>query len=114
MYFMLFAIAGMITILLTVGKTSNICEMHENLFLTQLKSGVVVKKFVDKENHSFETVVIQEADKSFTLLLVPDANDRDFERIQVNDKITKDSNSFRFLINNEYEFEFQIDCDFER
>ena len=110
---MLFAIAGMITILLTLGKTSNICEMHEDLFLAHLRSGVIVDKFVDKANHSFETVVIKEGDKSFTLLLVPDANDKYFEYIQTNDKITKDPNSFRFTINEKYEFEFQIECEFE-
>ena len=114
LYFMLFTIAGMIAILLTVRKTSYICEIHEDLFRSQLKSGIVVRKFVDKANHSFETVVIQEGDKSFTLLLVPDANDKDFERIKVNDQITKASNSFHFLVNSEYAFEFKIDCDFEQ
>jgi len=113
LYFMLFVIAGIIILLLTVGKTSNICGIHKELFLAQLRSGVVVKKSVDRENHSFETVIIQEGDKLFTLLLVPDANDEDFERIKVNDKITKESNSFRFVVNSEYGFEFQIDCDFE-
>ncbi|MCU0397149.1 MAG: hypothetical protein MUC73_03505 [Cyclobacteriaceae bacterium] len=112
-YFMLVAIAGMIIILLTVGKTSDICKMHEELFHAHLTSGVVINKFLDKENHSFETVVIQEGDKSFTLLLVPDANDKDFEHIKVKDKITKNLNSFRFVVNGEYEFEFQIDCNYE-
>ena len=111
---MLFAIAGMTMMLLTVERTSNICEIHKDLFFAQLRSGIVVKKFVDKENHSFETIVIKEGDKSFMLLLVPDVNDRDFERLKVNDKITKDSSSFRFVVNNEYGFEFQIECDFKR
>lgn len=113
MYFMLAAIAVMIVILLTVGRTSDICKMHKELFLTQLESGLVVKKFVDKENHSFETVVIEEHGKSFTLLLIPDANDKDFERIRVNDRITKRANSFQFVINNDYEFQYKVDCDFK-
>jgi hypothetical protein len=110
---MLIAIAAMITILLIVPRTSSICEVHKDLFLAQLRSGVVVKKFIDRGNHLIETVVINEGEKSFTLLLVPDVNDKDFEHIKVNDRITKDSSSFRFTINDEYEFEFQIECDFE-
>jgi hypothetical protein len=113
LYFMLFAIACMITIILTVGQTSNICEMHKDLFFAHIRSGVVIEKFIDKENHSFETIVIKDGDTSLTLLLIPDANDRDFDHINVSDSITKSANSFRFIINKKYEFEFQIDCNFK-
>jgi hypothetical protein len=112
-YFMLVAIAAMIVAYLTVGTTSNICEMHRKLFLTPLQSGVVTNKFIDTENHSFETIIIEEADKSFTLLLVPDSNDSDFEKIKIGDTITKTSKSFLFTINSNHQFEFKIDCEYE-
>lgn len=112
-YFMLIAIGGIIIILLTIPKTSNICELHKELFFASLKNGIIIDKFIDTKNHSFETIIIKENDKLFTLLLVPDSNDLDFERLKINNVITKDSKSFRFKVNNSFEFDFNIDCDFE-
>lgn len=113
-YFMLGAIVLMTITYLTVRPTSEICELHEKLFLDSLNSGRVVNKFVDSANHSIETVVIKEDDRLYKLLLVPDINDKDFEKIRVNDKITKSARSFVFKLNDHYEFEFKIDCEFEK
>lgn len=109
---MIIAIGAMIITVLTVPRNSNICDIHKELFLTSLNSGIIVDKFVDKENHSFKTIIIKENDKLFTLLLVPDLNDLDFARLKINSKINKNSKSFRFKVDNSFEFDFRIDCNF--
>lgn len=112
-YFMLIVICVIAVLYFTIGTTSDICKRHKDLYLIALKSGVVTEKFVDVENHSIETIIIKEDNKFFELLLVPDVNDDDFNKIRVNDIVTKKPNSFLFTVNGSYQFEFIIDCDYE-
>ena len=112
-YFLLISIAVMVLLYFFVGTTSDICKRHRHLYFADIKKGVVIGKLIDFENHSIETIIIRENDTVYELLLVPEANDPDFDYIKVNDFITKPANSFVFTVNNKYEFEFLIDCDYE-
>ncbi|WP_439474284.1 hypothetical protein [Algoriphagus formosus] len=103
-----------ITIVVLFNKrTSNICELHKELYFDSIKNGVVIDKFIDYSNHSFETIVIKDGDKTYRLLVVPDKNDKDFEFLNINDRIQKHSNSFNFTVNKSYQFELMIDCEFD-
>lgn len=111
---MLIMIFIIIIVTLFAKRTSNICELHRELYFSSIKNGVVIEKYIDYSNHSFETVVIKDQDKTHRLLLVPDKNDKDFEFLNINDRIQKNSNSFNFTVNKSYKFELMIDCEFDK
>ncbi|RAV98884.1 hypothetical protein [Pseudochryseolinea flava] len=112
LYFMILVILGMIVMLLSVKPSNSLCKKHEDLFHSEIKSGMVIEKFIDTLNHATETVVFVDGNKKYILLLIPDSNNKDFEKIRVRDKITKVPNSFQFTLNDSYKFTFDIQCDF--
>jgi hypothetical protein len=94
------------------GSTSDMCEFHFDLFKTELNSATVSNKFVDKRNHSIETVLISYGKEEYVLLLIPDSNNKDFEYLKIGDVISKPAHSLTFMVNGGYEFHVDFDCEY--
>jgi hypothetical protein len=89
------------------------CEIHKELFVIRIDSGVIKDKYVDRENHAMKTVILNTNDKDYELLFIPYDNWTNFDTVKVNDIISKPPNSFVFSVNNQFKFELKLDCKYE-
>jgi hypothetical protein len=86
------------------------CEHHKDLYHRQVV-GFIIEHYVDSVDHARRTVIIRDHNgKDYEVWFSPYNNWNDFERIKVNDVISKSPNSFVFLVNNEFKFELKLEC----
>ena len=91
-------------------KPSYICEYHKDFYLAALSSGSVIEKYIDTEKHAIKTVLINEGGKVFKIYMIAYPNWKDYEMLKVGDLITKKPKSFDFKVNDDYQFELEMDC----
>ena len=106
-------IVGLMLLIYTKNSSpDDPCEIHRNLFEIKIDSGRVQDKYVDRDNHAMKTVIISSEGKSYKLLFIAYRNWEDFDKIEINDVISKPGNSFSFKINNEFQFNLRLDCEY--
>lgn len=114
LFFMLLVIViGSIAVLFFKrGVSSDPCETHRELFLTEIDSGRVTDKYIDQENHAIKTIILSVNKESYEIQFIPYDNWTDFDKIRINDLVKKPSNSFLFSINHDYTFLLMLDCEY--
>jgi hypothetical protein len=114
LYFMIFVIVvGALAIVFHKrGTTSDPCEIHRELFTIEIDSGRITNKYIDRDNHAIKTVIVNAEGKDYSMLFIPYDNWTDFDKIKINDVITKNANSFTFTVNNEFGFTLKLECKF--
>jgi hypothetical protein len=81
-----------------LGESSDVCEIHKELFQSKLDSAIVIEKYIDTKNHALETVKIKTIDKTLTIYFIPDVNSGDFEIIQIGDVVSKREHTFELNV----------------
>src|ERR1700753_3743822 len=87
----LFVIVFICLVLIGNLGPSEACN-EKKLFISSTYKAVVVKKYFDKQNHNFRTIVFSFHNKQFTMVLVDDTSGY-FEHTNVGDTIYKGQNS---------------------
>lgn len=116
-YFIIMGVSMILVLVFTItdkSTSSDPCDLHRVLFLGEITSGVVIDKFIEKENHATKKVIIKELNKTYEVLFTPYANWTDFEKIRIGDSITKPSNSFHFSVNHNGDFQLDFQCDYTK
>ncbi|WP_186755890.1 hypothetical protein [Echinicola salinicaeni] len=96
-----------------VGRDSINCELHKDVFQSEINDARVVDKYIDYKNHGYKIVKMVAGEEKFSLYFHLVENERDFDRIMVSDKISKDRNSFIFEVNNSYSFKLGYNCSYD-
>jgi hypothetical protein len=107
---MLFMLIALFIAYNYIEQVPSICRSYKDIYQIQLDSGVVIKKFINYENHAKKTVLIKEGNKTYEIFFLLKENYSDFERINLMDKISKPANSLLFKVNNLKQFEFIVEC----
>jgi hypothetical protein len=90
------------------------CLVHKELFFAKIESGIVVSKMIEKENHGAKKITIKIKDKTYEMEFIHYDNWTDFERINVDDVISKPAKSFHFIVNETSEFDLKYDCSYTK
>ena len=86
-------------------------------FKEQNYSGVIVDKYIDEENHSNETLIVQNRDKKSTIIDFIYLPREDFNIIQIGDSIFKESGDEFILMKRDsihHKFYLEVDCDYQK
>jgi len=83
-----------------VGYINKQCEEYvKNTIKYEIHKGIVIDKYIDKENHSYNTVVyLSVEDSSAKKIIYPNDKSGLIDYIEVGDSIVKNSNSYSFDI----------------
>jgi hypothetical protein len=81
-----------------LGESSDVCEIHKEIFQSKLDSAIVSEKYIDTKTHALETVKIKTSEKILTIYFIPDVNSDDFEIIQIGDIISKREHTFELNV----------------
>ena len=115
-----FAFLGVFILLMLIFRigdktvSNDPCELHRELFFSEITSGVIIDKFIEKENHATKKAIIKDLNKTYEVLFMPYANWTDFEKIRIGDSITKPSNSFHFSVNHNGDFQLDFQCEYTK
>jgi hypothetical protein len=106
----------LILVFIVTDKTNyhDPCELHRELFLNEITSGVVIDKFIEKENHAKKKVFIKELNKTYEVSFTFYANWTDFEEISIGDSITKPPKSFHLRVNHKRDIQLDFQCDYSK
>ena len=99
------------TLYYTDDKIPYYCKLNKDFYNASIASGVVVKKFVDAQNHGNKTVIVRQGSTEYVLLFVVDADSVNFNWLKEKDTITKAANSLRLKIHRNFEFTFIPNCE---
>jgi len=91
-------------------NASDMCSVHREIFETRLDSAVVVRHFVDNSNHAMKIVDIRANTEEYTIYFIPSDNWGDFDSLRPGDVITKEKETFKMKVNNDWTFELKYDC----
>lgn len=80
----------------------------------KITSGVVIDKFIEKDNHGKKKVIIKELNKTYEVSFTFYANWTDFEGISIGDSITKPPKSFHLRVNHNKDIQLDFQCDYSK
>lgn len=110
-YFMLvFILISAGIIIFTKPRQSPNCNWHKELFFDEIRSGVIINKFIDYDNHAIKMVELKAKNKTYKILFIPSDNMADFESIKIGDTVSKPIKSFQFTLNRGYKFQLKYNC----
>lgn len=86
-------------------------------FKEQCYSGVIVDKYIDKENHANETLIVQNRNNKSTVIDFIYLPIEDFNIIQIGDSIFKEAGDEFILMKRDsihHKFYLEVDCDYQK
>ena len=86
-------------------------------FKEQHYNGVIVDKYIDKENHANETLIVENGNNKSTIIDFIYLPREDFNIIQIGDSIFKESGDEFILMKRDsihHKFYLEVDCDYQK
>ena len=95
-----------------LGTKSQGCYLHQEVYIQKI-NGIVTKKFIDKENHNYQTIYLSSiVNKNQLIIVTPEFGDM-YDYLNIGDSIIKEPNSIFYRVhskNKDTIFKFYTIC----